>query len=132
MSLRSHAAKLASDMAASDVANRPVSPYWVMIGIFVASCFGGLAALLRSEKVEMTPRRIVSAMLNSGFMSTIIALFMWSKYPDPHGPPPNDLFYLIAVSLLAGFGGALTVDILVQKLIRTLNIWQDKKDDADH
>lgn len=132
MSLRSHATKLVSDITTSDVTSRPISPYWVLIGIFIASCFGGLAALLRSEKVEMTPRRIVSAMLNSGFMSTIIALFMLSKYPDPHGPPPSDLFYLIAVSLLAGFGGALTVDILVQKLVRTIGVWQDKKDDADH
>ncbi len=90
-----------------DIAVLDGSPWLLFGGIFFVASIGGLAALLRSGQ-ELTKRQIASALLNSGILGLIIALFMYRRYggEDPH--------LLFAVSTLAGFGGATAVDMAVQ------------------
>lgn len=90
-----------------DAADIPPSPWILFGGIFLVASLGGLAALLRSDK-PIGPRHVWSALLNSGIAGLIIAFLMWRKFGQ------DDLFFLIGVSILAGFGGASAVDAIVQ------------------
>lgn len=84
-----------------------LEPVKLFGGIFVASSFAGLAALLRSRQ-KVSARAVVSAMLNSGFIGTIIGLIWYSQYKD------TNLFFLVGVSILAGLGGSTTIDFVLQ------------------
>ena len=74
----------------------------------------GLAYLLRSGK-PLTRVSVLSAIINSGMTSLVIAL-MWWKYYSGDG---NE-YFLVGVSTLAGLGGASVTDFLVQALKRQI------------
>jgi hypothetical protein len=101
-----------------------VSPWLLFGGVFIVASLGGLAALLRSGQ-ELTPRQIFSALLNSGMVGVIIATMLWSRYGA------GDPFLLFSVSILAGFGGATTIDLLFQYTRKKLGIIPPKTDEND-
>lgn len=76
-------------------------------GIFIACSLAGLAALLRSKQA-IDARAVLSALLNSGFIGTVIGMAWYSSYKD------TNLYFLIAVSILAGLGGSTTLDFALQ------------------
>lgn len=92
-----------------------VSPWLLFGGVFLVASLGGLAALLRSGQ-DITRRQVASALLNSGLVGVIIALTLWSRYGA------NDPFLLFGVSILAGFGGATTIDLLVQYVCKKFGL----------
>lgn len=83
-------------------------PFHVLAASFALSSLGGLAALLRSQK-KLTARTIVSAVLWSGLTGLLIAL-TWFNYFNSQG----NIYFLLAVSGLAGIGGTTVVDLLMQ------------------
>lgn len=85
-----------------------MTPFQVFLASFSIASLGGLAALLRSER-ELTWRSTISAILYSGVMGVIIAL-LWYNYFDGKG----NLYFLLAVSGLAGIGGTTAVDFVIQ------------------
>lgn len=101
-----------------------VSPWLLFGGVFVVASLGGLAALLRSGQ-DITLRQIFSALLNSGFVGLIIALVLWSRYGG------KDPYLLLGVSILAGFGGATTIDMIFQYVRRKLGLNQEEYHDVD-
>lgn len=96
-----------------------IEPIKLFSGIFFSSSLAGLAALLRSNQ-PLTMRRIVSALLNSGFIGTIIGLAWYSNYKD------TNLAFLIAVSVLAGLGGSTTIDFAIQYARKKFGIAEAK------
>ncbi len=84
---------------------RPIEAFASVFGI---SSFAGLAALLRSGK-QLTWRAVASAMLNSGLLGLGIAM-LWFKYYDG----AQNIWFLFGVSLLAGLGGTVMVDFVLQ------------------
>lgn len=100
----------------------------VLFSAFGISSFGGLAALLRSDR-DITVRMVVSAMLNSGILGLVIALF-WYNYYEGKG----NIYFLLGVSGLAGIGGMSILDLAVEMLNGrfglTINIRRGKKSDA--
>lgn len=88
------------------------SPLETFGAVFTLASLGGLAALLRSGK-KLTVRSVGSAMLNGGLIGLIIALVWWHRYGGA------DLYFLVGVSALAGFGGAETIRLAV--------LWGQKK-----
>ncbi len=97
--------------AISDAGSNP----WV-IGLlaFFGASFAGLATQLRSGAL-LTPRSVLAAMLNSGFIGTIIALIGYKTFAD-------NLPYLVGMSLLAGIGGATMLDFVLQIVKRKLGV----------
>lgn len=83
-------------------------PLHVLAAGFALSSLGGLAALLRSQK-QLTVRNVVSAMLWSGLTGLLIAL-TWYNYFNDQG----NIYFLLAVSGLAGIGGTTVVDLAMQ------------------
>jgi len=83
--------------------------------IFAGGSIGGLSALLRSNK-RLTLRSVTSAMLNSGIMSLVISLIWWNNYRE------TNLYFLVGVSILAGLGGATTLDFAVLYVRKRLGI----------
>jgi hypothetical protein len=92
--------------------------------IFGGGSLGGLAALLRGNHA-LTKRNVFSAMLNSGMMALVIALVWWSNYKD------TNLFFLVGISILAGLGGATTLDFVTLYIRKRLGIEQLKATDDD-
>lgn len=92
-----------------------VSPWLLFGGVFIVASLGGLAALLRSGQ-DITRRQVASALLNSGLVGVIIALILWGRYGA------EDPFLLFGVSILAGFGGATTIDLLVQYVCKKFGL----------
>ena len=84
-----------------------IEPLKLFGGIFIASSLAGLAALLRSRQ-PLHWRAVMSALLNSGFIGTIIALVWYAQYNN------TNIYFLIGVSVLAGLGGAATIDFAFQ------------------
>lgn len=97
--------------AIRDLGNDP----WVtgLLAFFGAS-FAGLATQLRSG-VPLTSRAVFAAMLNSGFIGTIIALLGFRTFAD-------NLPYLIGLSLLAGIGGASVLDFFLLLIKQRMGI----------
>lgn len=84
-----------------------LEPVRLFGGIYLAASLAGLSALLRSKQ-PLTVRAVVSAMLNSGFIGTIIGLVWYMQYRD------TNLFFLVGVSVLAGLGGGATIEFAFQ------------------
>ena len=82
---------------------------WIigMVAFFGAS-FAGLATQLRNGKT-LTFRSVSAAMMNSGFIGTIIFLIGYQMFSD-------NLPYLIGMCLLAGIGGATMLDFILTAL----------------
>lgn len=83
--------------------------------IFLGGSLGGLAALLRSNR-GVTWRNVCAAMLNSGFITLIIALAWYENYSE------TNLYFLIGISLLAGLGGATSLDLALVYVQKRLGI----------
>jgi len=90
--------------------------HWVFFcGIFLFASLGGLAALLRSGQ-SITWVQIVSAILNSGIMGFIVALVLWSRFAG------QDIYLLIGISAMAGFGGTTVVDFSIKVLKKKASV----------
>ena len=85
-----------------------LSPLQALVAAFSISSFGGLAALLRSDK-PITWRAAIAAVMYSGMMGLVIAL-LWYNFFDGKG----NVFFLLGVSGLAGIGGTTAIDFLIQ------------------
>jgi hypothetical protein len=83
------------------------TPIQVLLSCLALSSFAGLARLLRSGE-PMTFRAVASAMLNSGIFGLVIALF-WYNYFEK-----TNVYFLVAISGLAGLGGATLIDFAMQ------------------
>jgi hypothetical protein len=82
-------------------------PIWVFISAFGISSFGGIAARLRSkEPVDL--KSLVGAFLFSGFIGLLICLALYNYYDGKDNIP-----LLLAISGLAGIGGANVLDLLM-------------------
>jgi len=73
---------------------------------FGVAALGGLAALLRGKE-DLNLRSVLSSILYSGIIGLIVAL-MWYNYFEGKGNIP----FLLAVSGLAGIGGATALDLM--------------------
>lgn len=85
-----------------------IEPIRMFFAAFGIASFGGLAALLRSQK-PITIRSLVAAVMYSGLAGLIIML-LWYNYFLGNG----NLYFLLGVSGLAGVGGTTVVDFLLQ------------------
>lgn len=83
-------------------------PLKVLVAAFTISSLGGLAALLRSKQ-QLTYRNVMAALLWSGLSGLLIGL-TWFNYFNEQG----NIFFLLAVSGLAGIGGTTVMDLLIQ------------------
>lgn len=78
----------------------------VYLAAFGIASLGGLAALLRGKQ-ELTVRNVLATILYSGVIGLIVAL-MWYNYFEGSDNIP----FLLAVSALAGIGGATVIDLI--------------------
>lgn len=85
-----------------------LTPLQVFMSALAISSFGGLAALLRSDK-SVNFRSVLSATLYSGLMGLIIAL-CWYNWFDGDG----NTYFLLGISGLAGIGGTTVIDFILQ------------------
>jgi len=102
---------------------RGADPIWIFISAFAISSFGGIAAKLRGED-ELSWRSVIGAFLYSGIIGLIVAL-AWYNYFDGK----SNLLFLLAISGLAGIGGANVIDIVKLFLAGKLNISIDPRID---
>lgn len=92
-------------------------PIKVMTALTVLNGLAGLAALLRSDE-RVTPRSILTACLNSAFMGLIVALIWWHWF----NADGTSVYFVAAVSLLAGLGGNTTFYFVAQMIQRKFGI----------
>jgi len=104
---------------------RGADPFWIFLSAFAISSFGGIAAKLRS-KDELTCRNVIAAFMYSGIIGLIVAL-AWYSYFDGKGNIP----FLLAISGLAGIGGANVLDLVKMLLAGKLNISVETKETGD-
>lgn len=103
---------------------------WILFAaaIFAGSSLAGVAQLLWEGK-PIPWQRLVGAALLSGFAGAITSLMLYSRLS-------NDPSLLAAVSLLAGIGGATTIDLL-SGLLRSIakkqfpQTWSNDGDKSD-
>ena len=55
-------------------------PVVVFCLIFLGGGFGGVFALLRNNRMELTKRNLLSSFGNSGFIALVIALIWWTRF----------------------------------------------------
>ena len=77
---------------------------------FGCAAFAGLATLLRFAK-KLTKLKIVSTMLNSGFLGLAISL-MWFREFEKN----ENIYGLIGICVLSGMGGSTLTDALISLL----------------
>lgn len=77
----------------------------VFAGAAVLAALAGLASLLRSD-AEITSKRVVSSLLNSGILGLGISLLWYAKFQD-------NVYFLIGLCVVAGLGGMTTVDMVI-------------------
>jgi hypothetical protein len=99
----------------------PSDPIWIFLSAFAIASFGGIASKLRS-KSELSFRALFGAFLYSGICGLIVAL-AWYNYFDGKGNIP----FLLAISGLAGIGGANVLDMIKLFLGGKLNITVEPK-----
>lgn len=97
----------------------------IFTAAFALSSLGGLAALLRSKQ-SLSFRNVLAAVLYSGITGLIIAL-MWYKYFEGEG----NVYFLLAVSGLAGIGGATVIDLVKVFVQGKLKITIEPKVDGE-
>lgn len=85
-------------------------PNNVLAAAFGISSLGGLAALLRSKQ-QLTWRNVFAAFLWSGLSGLLIGL-TWYNYFNDQG----NIYFLLAVSGLAGIGNMTVTDLVFQML----------------
>jgi len=82
-------------------------PLWVFLTAFGISSFGGIAARLRAKE-PVNLKSLVAAFLFSGFIGLLICLALYNYYDGQDNIP-----LLLAISGLAGIGGANVLDLLM-------------------
>lgn len=102
---------------------------WLLfaLAIFMGSSLAGLAQILFEGK-EIPRKRALGAFLLSGFAGCIVCLLLYSRLKE-------DLALLTGISLLAGVGGASTLDFLsglAYRIVRMrLNVTEKKNANRD-
>lgn len=81
-----------------------------MSAMFIGSSVAGWALLLWEDK-KVTRKQAIGGTLLSGLSGLIVSLMLWKHLQD-------DPMLLAGVSLLAGVGGASTLEFLVVMLRR--------------
>jgi len=104
---------------------RGADPIWIFLSAFAISSFGGIAAKLRGHE-ELTWRGVIGAFLYSGIIGLIVAL-AWYEYFDGK----NNIPFLLAISGLAGIGGANVLDILKMFIKGKVNVSVEGVQDDD-
>ena len=84
---------------------------------FSLSSVAGLAALLRSNQ-QLTTRAVFSAFLNSGLTGGVIGAIWWNWYGGSGHP-----WFMLGVSTLAGLGGPVFLDFILQLSQDSLKDW---------
>jgi uncharacterized membrane-anchored protein len=79
---------------------------WVFLSSFLVAAAAGFASLLRTA-VKLTWISVFSALLNSGLVGLSISLLWYHKFHD-------NLYFLVGLCIIAGLGGATTVDFLLK------------------
>jgi len=85
---------------------RATDPLWILLSAFTIASFGGIAAKLRS-KSELTVREVIAALMYSGVCGLIVALAWYKAFNGD-----DNITFLLAISGLAGIGGANVLDML--------------------
>lgn len=85
-----------------------VQPMGVFVSSFLVAAFAGLASLLRTG-AKLTTVSVISAILNSGLVGLGISLLWYTKFQD-------NVYFLIGICVLAGLGGATTVDMILNSI----------------
>ena len=84
---------------------------WYFLGLFPFCSLAGLAVLMwEGKKIPMI--RIAAATVISGISGVVVAAFLWKQLAEV------DPFKLTAISILAGAGGATTMDLLLAGFYR--------------
>lgn len=102
-------------------------PMYVFISAFSLASLGGVAAAIRSKQ-KLTARYMFGSFFYSGLVGLLVAL-AWYEYYDGK----DNIAFLLAISGLAGIGGATALDLIrlffAGKLHITLNA-QSEEDDT--
>ena len=101
-------------------------PMKVMAALTLLNGLAGLAALLRSGE-RVTPRSLATAVLNSAFMGLIVALIWWHWF----NADGTSVYFVAAVSLLAGLGGNTTFYFVSQMIQRRFGVHVDPTGKGD-
>ncbi len=87
-----------------------MTPTEIFISCFAIAAFGGLAALLKSDRA-LTFRNVAGQVLYCGMTGLVIGLG-WYHYIGPD----NQVFFIIAAAGLAGLGNAALTDHLIKTI----------------
>lgn len=90
-----------------------IDPLIFLLIIFAGSSLAGWASLLWDGKV-VSLRRLVAGTVLSGFAGLLVALMLWNRLIE------TDPALLAMVSLLAGVGGTVVLDVLLAGFLRIL------------
>ena len=102
------------------------------VSIFAASfgcaAFAGLATFLRFTK-KITKLRLVSTMLNAGFLGLAISLLWYKNFQED-----KNIYSLVGICVLSGMGGSTLTDAVISLLgaggLR-INIIHEREQHAD-
>lgn len=101
-----------------------VSPIRTFVAAFGLSSFAGVAAHLREGK----PSTILSMFVagaNSGCLGLALAMLWFEKFQD-------NIYFLIAVCILAGLAGRPMVDAVATDFIAMVKRWFRVKSEDSH
>ena len=112
-------------MGKEAVMQEPLSPFQVLLSCFTISSLGGFFSYLRSDN-KFRLRDAVAITFYTGLVGLVIGLLWFTWFA------PDNLFFLIGVSGLAGLGGSTAIDIVL-KLIKSggIQINIQPKDDEE-
>ncbi len=86
-----------------------LTPLQVLLSCFTISALGGFFSYLRSDR-KFELRYAAAAMFYSGITGLVIGLLWYTWFA------PDNMFFLIGVSGLAGLGGSTAIDIVLKLL----------------
>jgi hypothetical protein len=87
-----------------------VFSFSIFAASFGCAAFAGLATFLRFTK-KITKLRLVSTMLNSGFLGLAIALLWYKNFQED-----KNIYSLVGICVLSGMGGSTLTDALISLL----------------
>jgi hypothetical protein len=86
-----------------------VFSFSIFAASFGCAAFAGLATFLRFTK-KITKLRLVSTMLNSGFLGLAIALLWYKNFQED-----KNIYSLVGICVLSGMGGSTLTDALLSQ-----------------
>ena len=104
------------DAKGSTVSFKPSDPLWVILSAAALSSLGGIAVKLRSNE-DVTARQYLAAGLHSLIIGLIVCLACYNFFETRESLP-----LLLAVSGLAGIGGANVVDVICLFLLGKVKV----------